>query len=48
MHPLSNRVTSLHEISCMLELIWLHFRLNVISEGERPLNDVDCHKSTLR
>ena len=31
----------------MAELIWSHSRSNMISKGGRPLNDVDCHNSTL-
>ena len=48
MHPLSHHVTCLHEFICMIELIWSHTRLNMISEGEQPLNDVHCHNPTLK
>lgn len=39
MHPLSNLVTCLYQISCTIELIPLpHSKLNTILEGERPLD----------
>ena len=36
---LSNLVTCLYQISCMIELIWLvHSNLSMVLEGEQPLD----------